>query len=71
MGGNMSKTGRPVKNYLVEMRYSPDFIDGLEKMLNDKYNQGWEFVEILNLKVNEYKILFRKINDLGGSIPKK
>jgi len=63
--------GRPVKNYHVEMRYGTDFIDGLEKLINDKYNQGWEYVEIRSLKVNEYKIIFRKINDLPPVIPKK
>ena len=63
--------GRPVKQYHVEMRYGTDFIDGLEKLLNDKFNQGWEYVEIINVRVNEYNFVFRKINDLPPVILKK
>ena len=53
--------GRPVKQYMVEYRIGKDWIIGFEKLINDKYNQWWEYVEIRSLKVNEYKIIFRKI----------
>lgn len=54
--------GRPVKQYMVEYRIGKDWIIGFEKLINDKYNQGWEYVEIRSLSVNEYRIVYKKIN---------
>ena len=58
----MSK--KKVKEYYVEEINGTDFINRLEDILNYQYERGWEFVRIYSLKVNEYKILYRKIKDL-------
>lgn len=63
----MPKTGRPVKHYHVDKKSGTDFINDLENILNDKYRQGWEFVRMYSLKVSEYNLLYRKINDLQGN----
>lgn len=52
--------GRPVKQYHIDHYNGTMFIDNLENILNDKYKQGWKYVAIIRIKVNEYNILYEK-----------
>jgi hypothetical protein len=58
----MSK-GRPIKHFIVDKKTGTDFINDLEEILNDRHKQGWEFIRMYSLKVNEYNLLFKKIKN--------
>jgi len=62
------KRGRPPKK-IIELIYDQEhyigmeFLKRLSDILNRRYADNWEYVRVFTMGVNDYGILYKKINN--------
>lgn len=60
------------KIYDIDNFIGTDFLKTLSVVLNKRYADGWEFVQVYSRGINEYGILYKRIEStklLGGKAP--